>query len=340
MRGKLAPYNCAPHAPEGRLHVRCVSGRGKCSWGTGAKRAATRLAIRFGRMNGLDELLSLLSLDTVELSLMVSFAAVAGLIRGFSGFALSAVFLCVASLLRPPIELLPVLLLMEIAASFALLREGWRGADRRISFALAVGSVVALPFGLWLTLRMSPDVSRVAALSVIAVLAILQLPKSRMATRSAAPDVSRPPSRETAHVARTESPVRSETSDGTGNVLARTSLAGLTAGTASGLAGVGGMVVALFTLSQDVSPARMRASLVLYIALSVVTSAVIHALMGTLDATAATRGFVLAVPSTAGVLLGRRLFVPGWERYYKPFCLWLLLVLAVAGIARVLLALV
>ena len=73
---------------------------------------------------------------------------VAGLVRGFAGFALSAIV--VASMARtvPTVELIPMAYLLEGAASLVMLRGGVRDADMSIVWVLAIGSAVGVPLGL------------------------------------------------------------------------------------------------------------------------------------------------------------------------------------------------
>jgi uncharacterized membrane protein YfcA len=112
---------------------------------------------------------------------------------------------------------------------------------------------------------------------------------------------------------------------------------GWVAGVVSGVAGVGGMVVALFILSQKAQPRQMRASLVLFLFLSSVTTIISLWYFGVMDQVAIKRGLVMALPAGLGVVLGKLLFMPKWEYLYKPFCLTLLIVLAITGIIRVIL---
>jgi len=240
-----------------------------------------------------------LALDQAVLLGLICFAA--GVIRGFSGFALSAVVMAAAALIIPPVQLIPMLLILEMAASLLMIRQGFAQADKRISFGLALGSAVGLPLGLLLTLSISPDASRLVALALIIALAVAQLARIRMAFLA---------------------------------TNAGLASAGIASGVTAGLSGAGGMVVALYVLAQDIAAGRMRASLVLYLMVSVLLAMVTHVIVGTLDAQALVRGLVFAVPSTLGVMVGRICFVPKWERYYKPFCLCLLIALAVFGVAR------
>ncbi len=60
-------------------------------------------------------------------------------------------------------------------------------------------------------------------------------------------------------------------------------------------------------------------------------------LTGVMDLTASWRALALMPAVILGIGVGKALFRPRWEPYYRPFCLALLLVLAVWGLLRMLL---
>jgi hypothetical protein len=81
----------------------------------------------------------------------------------------------------------------------------------------------------------------------------------------------------------------------------------------------------------------MRASLVVFLFLGSVTTALSLLAFGLMDRTAIARGLAMAGPAALGVVLGQLSFVPRWEHFYKPLCLVLLLALATWGIFRMVL---
>ena len=92
------------------------------------------------------------------------------------------------------------------------------------------------------------------------------------------------------------------------------------------------MVAALCVLSQD-RPARViRATLILSLVLISCLLLLWLLAFGMMDWLALKRGVVLSLPVAAGVFLGKLLFRPSVEKYYKPFCLILLMVLATASL--------
>ena len=109
---------------------------------------------------------------------------------------------------------------------------------------------------------------------------------------------------------------------------------GVVAGIATGLAGVGGMVVALYVLARNDEPAKMRATLVAYLFMSSATAILTHLWFGTMNTTSTLRGLAFALPCVVGVLIGQRLFTPRFQPYYRPLCLTLLIGLGAASLLR------
>ena len=181
----------------------------------------------------------------------------------------------------------------------AMLRAGWKDADKLMAVLMAVGSSLAVPFGIWLTLSISKDVSGIVALCIIMSLAIMQLARVRMDFLVS-------------------------------NI--GTFITGLGAGVVTGLSGAGGMVVALFVLASNRDAKTVRASLVLFLLLGSLTSFVTFIIMGVMTWRTAAIGLVLAPICLFGVHLGQRLFVPKYEKYYRPVCLSLLVGIAALGL--------
>lgn len=228
----------------------------------------------------------------------------AGLVRGFAGFALSALAMASIATIIPPVELIPICFFMELAASLLLLGGNVREADREVVVGLVVSAAAGVPLGLYATNNVDAETSKAVALVVVASLALLQLAKVKapvLATR--------------------------------GGLWA----SGFASGIVTGLASVGGLVVALYVLARDAPPRQMRASLILYLFLSSPVGFALQIAYGMITPTALWRASLFTVFSTAGVLIGRRFFSPALEPFYKRFCLGLLVGLALWGLVRVLL---
>lgn len=236
-----------------------------------------------------------------QTGLLFAIIFVAGLVRGFSGFALSALVMASAASFIAPILLIPILWFQEMAASLLMARGGWKDADRPRTALLVIGNWLGWPLGLWLTVSLPQETSSQIALVIILILAALQLLRVNipaLATR------------------------------------AGTLIAGFVAGIAAGLAHVGGMVVALYVLSQHGSARSMRGTLVLHLFIGSFGSLVYLIFFGVMTSTAMLSALTLVPITLLGVWLGTKLFNPRWEPYYKPFCLCLLIGLAALSLLR------
>jgi len=250
-----------------------------------------------------ESLQNLVSLSSSELLIALAVVFTAGLVRGFSGFGLSALTMAGLAIMIPPIALIPICYLIEGTASLVMLRGGIRNADWSIVFGLAVGSAIGVPIGILATKIVDPSTSQIVALVLILTLAFMQLLKKSPAFLATRPGLY---------------------------------AAGVTAGIATGLAGVGGMVVALFALAQKKPIANIRGSLVMFLFVGMFTSGVTLVLMEVMTRTAFTRGIVFAPVVIVGVLIGSALFDPMREFLYKRVCLVLLIGLAGLGLIQLL----
>lgn len=249
----------------------------------------------------IDPILEFIQLPLSTFYIGVIAAFLAGLVRGFTGFGLSAVMMAGVVSLVPPIQLIPVTYFLEAAASLFLVRKGIENADMKIVWGLSLFAIIGWPIGLYLTVTVDADVSKVAALLLILGLTLLQLFQMK------APFLGRP-----------------------SGVYA----SGLLAGIASGIASVGGMVIALFVLARDAPPKEMRGSLIMYLCIGLFSSMIIMLIYQVMSWLALQRALVFAGPMLIGLFFGSMLFRPSMVPFYKRLCLSFLIVLCLAGILR------
>lgn len=273
-------------------------------FGVGPGHAARRSSAAgpiHGRPGGLIGGMDALALPVADFALLAAIVFAAGLVRGYAGFALSALVMAAAIPILPPRALIPICWILEMTASLLMVRGGFREADRRVALTLALTSAAGTPAGLWLTTRLPVEDTRVLALGVLLVLSAMQLARIRMGWLA------------------------------TNAGLVGT---GVVAGVVTGIASIGGMVVALYVLAQE-APARvMRASLVLFLFASSFLTLLWQSGFGLFDGPALARGLALAPVVAAGVLIGKATFRPALEPYYKPFALCLLIGLAGTSLIR------
>ncbi len=249
----------------------------------------------------LQQLAEYTQLTPSQLAFCTAAVFTAGLVRGFSGFALSALLMASIVVIIAPVELIPVCFVLEGVAGIVMIRGGFKNADMSIVWGLVIGSTIGLPIGLLVTISFSEEASKLIALMVILALTIAQLFRV--------------------------SPKFIGTTSGL-------YISGLIAGIVTGLASVGGMVVALYVLASKAEVKKMRASLVMFLFIGMFTSLIFLLLYDVMNPLAVARGVVLAPVVLVGVVLGSWLFRPSLEAFYKRFCLILLILLSVSGLFR------
>lgn len=246
----------------------------------------------------------LLDLTTAQLAFALVTVFVAGVVRGFAGFALSALTMAALASVIPPVDLIPICTILELASAALLMRGGFSQANIRMAVTLQSGALIGVPSGLYLTTTIAPEISKIIALGLIVCLAVLQLARVRLPL--------------------TPSPVP-------------TFLTGIFSGFVTGLASVGGLVIALYTLALQMPPKKMRGTLIVIIFIGGTLTFLWQLLYGMITPLALTRAAAFAQPMLAGVFLGRAYFKPEYERHYRPFCLTLLIGLAAFGLLKTLL---
>jgi uncharacterized protein len=98
----------------------------------------------------------------------------AAIVRGYSGFGFSLLAITALSLALPPAEIVPVIFMLEIAASLHLLPGIWRDIHWRAIGLLLLGCIVATPLGVQLLANLPTAPMRIAlSVFVIGVVALL-----------------------------------------------------------------------------------------------------------------------------------------------------------------------
>ena len=246
------------------------------------------------------------AVDAVDLTAAASIVAVAAIVRGFSGFGFSAFCVVGLSFFFAPAVATPLVLLLEIAASCALLPGARREIDRRFLLAASIGIAVGSPFGIWILAHAPPAAMRagVCALVVVLSLTILRPPQKIAVALAATPPL----------------------------------IVGLLAGVANGAAALAGLVAVVFLLSSRRDAAQIRATLIALFLFSDVWATVWNGGFGLLQKAHIPLFVVCAPVLFVGVFVGARLFRrAGGEKSYRVFALSILLAAAVVGLARALL---
>ena len=234
-------------------------------------------------------------------SLIVVFLA--GIVRGYSGFGFSALCVASMSLILPPAQVVPVILMLEVAASVGMLPQVWRDVDWRALAWLCLGAIAGTPFGVVVLAQVPADAARIMiSLLVLAASGLLLLgyrfrgergPKGTLAT-------------------------------------------GIVSGLVNGVGAVGGLPVVIFLLASAAGAAMSRAILVVYLLLTDIYATGLTLSQGLLTWELLGRWGIALPALFLGIALGSRHFLRAPPESFRRFTLALLIVLALLGLLRTL----
>lgn len=225
----------------------------------------------------------------------------AALVRGYSGFGLSALIVTSLALVIPPVEVVPMAMALEVIASVTMLRQVWRDVSWRETGMLLIAAAIGTPFGLWLLMALSADDMRLV-ISLVVLCACLGIwfgvRVRGLESRSA--------------VAGT----------------------GLISGAAQGAAAVGGLPLVLYYLSVSAPAVVIRATLIVYLLLVGAFSFAVASFNGLVTLEIVLRGALLSVPLVIGNALGNHRFLKASPDSFRRFALVLLMILSLLGLLR------
>lgn len=239
------------------------------------------------------------SLDFGALAFLLAVTLVAGLARGFSGFGGALIFMPLASSVISPQLASATLLLADGLAALSLIPNAVATAPKRNPLLLAAGALIGAPLGT-LALVHLPVFWLRWGISVM-VLAMLALLASGLRYRG------RPTSPLSVGV-------------------------GLVSGFFSGAAQLGGPPVVAYLIGQDMPGRTVRASLILFFAMSSLISAASYGLNGLLTLPALVLAGLVAPVFALGLFLGSRLFGLASETLFRRVCFGLIGAAAIGGL--------
>jgi uncharacterized membrane protein YfcA len=226
---------------------------------------------------------------------------VAGIIRGYSGFGFAMVAVTSMSLVLPPVQVVPTVLILEVLASIRLVPQVWRHIDWFSLRWLLAGSLVATPLGVYLlaTIPAAPMRMSISLLVLVAATLLMRgFAWKRMPGKSL------------------------------------TIITGVACGMLNGAAAIGGPPVILFYLSSPAGVTISRASIIAYFLGIDSMSLVMAAVQGlTTSATLLTTAVCL-LPLLLGITVGSRMFINVDQDSFRHHVLILLIILSIVGLAR------
>lgn len=244
--------------------------------------------------------------------LAVAAAAVvaAGVVRGYAGFGFSAMVVGTLAIVTSPAKIVPVMYLLEIAASLSQLPAIRRHIDWQWLIPLALANLITTPLGVWMLTRFNEDLLRLLIALSLLVLSVILL------TGYARPKTDRP----------------------VGNVL-RWATGGVS-GIMSGIAAVGGLAIAAMFLLTGVAAVQLRATMIALLFIMDIWALGLSYVGGIVYWQTIALAAVLAPAMIIGIHLGHRLYHLDMARAasevtFRRRVSMLLLMLAVAGLLRI-----
>jgi uncharacterized protein len=226
----------------------------------------------------------------------------AGVVRGFSGFGLSAVLVASGSFFISPKLLIPSSQMLEAVASIFMISSVWRDINWKWLTPMAIAYGFSIPLGVASLAYLPVDVLRVAACVVLLIASMCLL----LNARPKLPDGL---------------PLRFGT--------------GLLAGYLAGAASIGGMVGSVMLFAASIPAKNLRATLVVLFFGSALYSLAWGTWHGIVTTETWSRTAWLCIPMVAGITLGTRGFHRVNEGQFRKAVLAILALLSLAGIVSV-----
>lgn len=219
--------------------------------------------------------------------------ALAGLMRGYSGFGTAVLLAPACSVLWGPRIGIPVMLLMELAVSLQLLPKAFGDANRRVILPIGAAACLATPVGAFILLTADQDLLRRFIGGFVLVFGLLLMSGWRY-------NGSRP--------------------------LPLNVAVGTLAGLLKGATGMSGPPVILYLLAGPEAAKQHRANLILFFATIAVISVIPPAIGGLMGWMVVAKALVLLPVLLCCVPIGARLFHVIPDRWYRRAALTFLVI--------------
>ena len=224
-------------------------------------------------------------------------------LKGYTGFGASMFWMTSLSLVLPPLQVVPMVLMFEVVTSITLLPQIWREVRWRSIGLLLLGTWAATPLGIHALSNLPSTPIRIALAVVVLIAAILILRGFALASEPGRP---------------------------------ATVGVGLMAGVLNGSMGIVGPPVILFYFSSPIGVAAGRASIITYFIGTDSVGTAMFAVQGLIDASVWWRTAMFLPVLLIGVVAGNRGFVKTDPETFKKVALFVLMALSVLLFVRAL----
>ena len=116
-----------------------------------------------------------IDLGLIEFTFFCSVILFASIVRGFSGFGFSASSVSLLSFILPAKEIVPIILLLEIIASFLMIPSIWKKINWKFVIYLLLGVALGTPYGVYLLSKLEQNITHFIISATVLVFAGLLL---------------------------------------------------------------------------------------------------------------------------------------------------------------------
>ena len=250
-------------------------------------------------------LLNFVNLDLNNFVIFALIILIASIVRGFNGFGFSAISVSGLSFMLPPIEIVPIILLLEVFVSIFMIPYIWNKIDWKFVAQILIGIIIGSPIGLFLLKYLSSQVTHFLICLVVIFFSLLLM--------------------------------RGYTNLKINNLISKI-LTGIVSGIANGFSTLGGLPVALFLLVTSIQPAIIRGSLAALFFLTDIYAFALSFFGGIIDLTTIYRVLSIIIVLPLGVYIGDNFFIKAKEATYRKVVFYFLILISIIGIIRIFLA--
>ena len=222
-------------------------------------------------------------------------------LKGYTGFGASMLWMTSLSLVLPPLQVVPMVLMFEVVTSVTLLPQIWPDVRWRSIALLLLGTWAATPIGIHALASLPAAPIRLALAVVVLVAAVLILRGFALSKEPGRP---------------------------------ATVGVGLMAGVLNGSMGIVGPPVILFYFSSPIGVVAGRASIIAYFIGTDSVGTAMFAAQGLIDASVFWRTAAFLPVLIAGVVIGNRGFLKTDPETFKKIALFVLMALSLLLVAR------
>jgi uncharacterized membrane protein YfcA len=247
----------------------------------------------------------LLNLFNLDFNNFIFFALIiftASIVRGFNGFGFSAISVSGLSFILPPIEIVPIILLLEVFVSIFMIPYIWNKIDWEFVIQILIGIIIGSPIGLLLLKYLSPQITHLIICLVVIFFSLLLM--------------------------------RGYVNLKINNLFSKIAT-GTISGVVNGFSTLGGLPVALFLLVTSIQPAIIRGSLAALFFLTDIYAFTLSFFSGIIDMITIYRVLSIILILPLGVYIGDNFFVKAKEATYRKVVFYFLILISLIGILRI-----